>query len=38
MASNRYYHGPPSDHYDGTRFFNPGQESTDRGLRAMPRC
>jgi L-ascorbate metabolism protein UlaG (beta-lactamase superfamily) len=37
MASNRYYDGPPSDHYDGTRFFNPGQESTDRGLRAMLR-
>lgn len=37
MARNRYYDGPPSDHYDGTRFFNPGQASTDRGLRAMLR-
>ena len=37
MAHNRYYDGPPSDHYDGTRFFNPGQENTDRGLRAMLR-
>jgi L-ascorbate metabolism protein UlaG (beta-lactamase superfamily) len=24
MAGNRYYDGPPSDHFDGTRFFNPG--------------
>jgi L-ascorbate metabolism protein UlaG (beta-lactamase superfamily) len=35
--SNRYYDGSPSDHFDGTRFFNPGQPSTDRtvadGLR-----
>ena len=37
MARNRYYEGPPSDHYDGTRFFNPGQASTDRGLRAVLR-
>jgi L-ascorbate metabolism protein UlaG (beta-lactamase superfamily) len=29
---NRYYQGPPSDHFDGTRFFNPGQPPTDRGL------
>ncbi|GAB4261126.1 MAG: MBL fold metallo-hydrolase [Pararhodobacter sp.] len=21
---NRYYQGPPSDHFDGVRFFNPG--------------
>ncbi len=32
MARNRYHSGPPSDHYDGTRFFNPGQPATDRGL------
>ncbi|MDQ1157038.1 L-ascorbate metabolism protein UlaG (beta-lactamase superfamily) [Sphingomonas sp. SORGH_AS 950] len=37
MARNRYYDGPPSDHFDGTRFFNPGQASTDRGLRAVLR-
>lgn len=37
MATNRYYQGPASDHFDGTRFFNPGQPSTDRGLRAMLR-
>ncbi|SES37437.1 L-ascorbate metabolism protein UlaG, beta-lactamase superfamily [Rhizobium sp. NFR03] len=24
MAANRYYKGPVSDHFDGTRFFNPG--------------
>jgi L-ascorbate metabolism protein UlaG (beta-lactamase superfamily) len=29
---NRYYQGPPSDHFDGTRFFNPGHATTDRGL------
>jgi L-ascorbate metabolism protein UlaG (beta-lactamase superfamily) len=29
---NRYYDGPPSDHFDGSRFFNPGQPSTDRTL------
>jgi hypothetical protein len=24
LAGNRYYQGPVSDHFDGTRFFNPG--------------
>jgi len=37
MTRNRYYDGPPSDHFDGTRFFNPGQPSTDRGLHAILR-
>ncbi|MGJ3629513.1 hypothetical protein AB5I41_26570 [Sphingomonas sp. MMS24-JH45] len=37
MPHNRYYDGPPSDHFDGTRFFNPGQRSTDRGLGDMLR-
>ena len=37
MPRNRYYHGPPSDHFDGVRFLNPGQPSTDRGLSAMLR-
>lgn len=37
MARNRYYQGPASDHFDGVRFFNPGQPSTDRGLRALLR-
>lgn len=23
MARNKYYSGPPSDHFDGERFFNP---------------
>ena len=32
MTANRYYQGPPSDHFDGTRFFNPGQPATDRSL------
>ncbi len=26
MAGNPYYAGPVSDHFDGTRFFNPGGE------------
>jgi L-ascorbate metabolism protein UlaG (beta-lactamase superfamily) len=30
--SNAYYQGPPSDHFDGTRFFNPGSQDEDRGL------
>lgn len=37
MPNNRYYQGPPSDHFDGVCFFNPGQPSTDRGLAAMLR-
>ena len=28
---NTYYSGPPSDHFDGSRFFNPGH-TTDRSL------
>lgn len=30
MPHNPYYRGPVSDHFDGLRFFNPGQASTDR--------
>ncbi len=37
MPTNRYYQGPPSDHFDGVRFFNPGQPSTDRGLTDLLR-
>jgi len=37
MPRNRYYQGPPSDHFDGTRFFNPGQPTTDRGLASLLR-
>ncbi|SEN10286.1 L-ascorbate metabolism protein UlaG, beta-lactamase superfamily [Sphingomonas gellani] len=32
MPRNPYYAGPPSDHFDGTRFFNTGADSTDAGL------
>ncbi|MEG3088886.1 MBL fold metallo-hydrolase [Sphingomonas sp. PB4P5] len=32
MAQNPYYAGALSDHFDGTRFFNPGQPATDRTL------
>jgi L-ascorbate metabolism protein UlaG (beta-lactamase superfamily) len=32
---NRYYDGPTSDHFDGLRFFNPGQPQTDRSLRDL---
>ncbi|MFC4293643.1 MBL fold metallo-hydrolase [Novosphingobium tardum] len=35
--ANRYYQGPPSDHFDGVRFFNPGHDSTDRSLREILR-
>ena len=37
MAGNRYYAGAPSDHFDGVRFFNPGQPSTDRSLGELLR-
>ena len=37
MAGNRYYQGPPSDHFDGVRFFNPGQPGTDRSLGELLR-
>lgn len=32
MPRSPYHAGPPSDHFDGVRFFNPGQRSTDRSL------
>ncbi|MGH6613725.1 MBL fold metallo-hydrolase [Sphingomonas sp.] len=32
MPRNRYYAGPPSAHFDGELFFNPGQPVTDRSL------
>nr|AGU09750.1 Beta-lactamase superfamily domain [uncultured organism] len=37
MPQNRYYQGPPSDHFDGVRFFNPGQSPTDRGIKDVLR-
>ncbi|MGY3547436.1 MBL fold metallo-hydrolase [Bradyrhizobium sp. USDA 4469] len=30
--TNAYYQGPVSDHFDGTRFFNPGSYGEDHGL------
>jgi L-ascorbate metabolism protein UlaG (beta-lactamase superfamily) len=33
--ANRYYSGPPSDHFDGLRFFNPDHPDTDRSLRDL---
>jgi L-ascorbate metabolism protein UlaG (beta-lactamase superfamily) len=37
MPRNPYYVGPATDHFDGTRFFNPGQPSTDRSLAEVLR-
>lgn len=37
MPRNRYYSGPPSDHFDGVRFFNPGHPASDAGLGAVLR-
>jgi L-ascorbate metabolism protein UlaG (beta-lactamase superfamily) len=34
MAKNRYYAGPPSDHFDGTVFFNPSG-TAPKGLRDL---
>ncbi|MGO4907508.1 MBL fold metallo-hydrolase [Pseudorhodobacter sp. W20_MBD10_FR17] len=34
MAKNQYHSGPVSDHFDGTRFFNP-QGAAPRGLRDL---
>ena len=34
---NRYYSGPPSDHFDGHRFFNPRHANTDRSLLQLLR-
>jgi L-ascorbate metabolism protein UlaG (beta-lactamase superfamily) len=35
-ATNRYYQGPASDHFDGVRFFSPGQPQ-DKGLVELAR-
>ena len=35
--ANRYYSGPPSDHFDGERFFHPGLPSADKSLREVLR-
>ncbi|MDX2156306.1 MAG: MBL fold metallo-hydrolase [Hyphomicrobiaceae bacterium] len=34
--ANAYYSGPPSDHFDGTRFYNPGGRSP-KGLADVAR-
>jgi L-ascorbate metabolism protein UlaG (beta-lactamase superfamily) len=34
---NRYYRGPPSNHFDGHRFFNPRHPNTDRSLLQLLR-
>jgi L-ascorbate metabolism protein UlaG (beta-lactamase superfamily) len=34
---NPYYSGPPSDHFDGLRFFNPDGVDTDRSIRDVLR-
>ena len=36
-STNPYYSGPPSDHFDGLRFFNPDHPDTDRGFRDLLR-
>jgi L-ascorbate metabolism protein UlaG (beta-lactamase superfamily) len=35
-ARNRYYQGPVSDHFDGVRFFSPGQPQ-DKGFLELAR-
>lgn len=37
MGRNRYYAGPPTDHFDGMRFFNPGQPTSDKSWRDLLR-
>ncbi len=34
---NQYYKGPRTRNFDGTRFFNPGEPTTDRTLAEMLR-
>ncbi|HMG86359.1 MAG TPA: MBL fold metallo-hydrolase [Terracidiphilus sp.] len=34
---NRYYNGPPSDHFDGKRFFHAGLPSTDKSILELLR-
>jgi L-ascorbate metabolism protein UlaG (beta-lactamase superfamily) len=37
QSKNPYFSGPPGDHFDGLRFFNPDHPETDRGLRELLR-
>lgn len=34
---NRYYNGPPSDHFNGKQFFHAGLPSTDKGILELLR-
>jgi L-ascorbate metabolism protein UlaG (beta-lactamase superfamily) len=34
---NPYYDGPVTNHFDGSRFLNPGEPETDRSLRELLR-
>jgi L-ascorbate metabolism protein UlaG (beta-lactamase superfamily) len=36
-ARNPYYGGPSTDHFDGVRFFTPGQPPPDKGLAELLR-
>jgi len=36
-SKNPYYSGPPGNHFDGLRFFNPDHPDTDRSLREVLR-
>jgi L-ascorbate metabolism protein UlaG (beta-lactamase superfamily) len=36
-SANPYYSGPPSDHFDGLRFFSPNHSGADHGLRDVLR-
>ncbi|MDE2365065.1 MAG: MBL fold metallo-hydrolase [Hyphomicrobiales bacterium] len=37
MPRNPYYSGPPSDHFDGERFFLPGGKRTDKSRADLAR-
>jgi len=37
VRSNPYYRGPVTDHFDGQRFYNPGEPVTDRSVHEVLR-
>ena len=37
MRLNPYYSGPVTDHFDGQRFYNPGEPVTDHSLHEVLR-
>ena len=37
LTSNPYHSGPVTDHFDGTRFYNPGPAAPDRSFRDVLR-